>query len=121
MKLLIVCLLFQNPEVVQCVLESDIPCKQLFLKQSYWESNYHRFPIAIKKNNYSGFRKKINGKYQMITFKSIEEYVNYSSEFFKRKKITNCKEYERYILKGKYSKTGNHKKYLKQIKKINGK
>lgn len=117
MKILIL-FLFLNPVVKKEILNSSIPCKILFLKQSLWESNHHKNKLAIKYNNYSGFRYKKNKKYRLIKFKSIKHYIKYSERFFKRKKICNCSQFEKYILAGKYSKTKNHKKYLKNVKKI---
>ena len=119
MKVIIILLLF-NTKLVELIKKSTIPCKEFFIAQSCLESGWHKSKLAIKFNNYSGFRKKKHNKYQLLRFKTLEEYVMYSSNFFKRKNITNKKEYINYILKGKYVDIEKTKiyKYLHKVKCI---
>lgn len=122
MKFLILILLF-NTKLVELIKKSTIPCKEFFIAQSCLESGWHKSKLAIRFNNYSGFRKKKHNKYQLLRFKSLEEYVMYSSNFFKRKNITNKKEYINYILKGKYVDINKTKiyTYIKKVKWIENK
>lgn len=123
MKFLILVLLLFNTKLVELIKKSTIPCKEFFIAQSCLESGWHKSKLAIKFNNYSGFRKKKYNKYQMLRFKSLEEYVKYSSNFFKRKNINNKKEYISYILKGKYVDIKKTKiyTYIKKVKWIENK
>lgn len=107
----------KSEKIYSLIAESQIPeqLKEMYFKVTIVESGWHQNKRASRLNNFSGFRAKTKKGYRLIEFQSIESWIKYSENFFKRKNLQNVPDFLKFIKRGKYCASSYAKAYIRTL------